>query len=341
MPQLQRAQALLQAGQGAQAWLLLAPLRPAINANGQALRLFALVAQSAGRTDDAIAALQRIAELEGNPPEIVGALADMLGKAGRHNDALVEWDRLVELHPELADAHLNRAVTAANAGLHDKSLEAAEAGLARFPGHARLLATKAMALKNVGRIEESIDAFAVAVAADPNRALTRHNQGVALRSAFRLEEACEAYATAQRLGMKGAQFHANWAAAMLEAGHVDEAADLYRKALNEDPLHEESRRALTRLAIEYRGGDGAFSHYEQIARERPGETKPWLDWAMALILNRKTAEAEAVAERGLAAHPGDWGLRTVRSYARGLVGDAGSAMDELEDLLAGHAMIRA
>jgi len=44
-----------------------------------------------------------------------------------------------------------------------------------------------------------------------------------------------------------------------------------------------------------------------------------------------------VAERGLAAHPGDWGLRTVRSYARGLVGDAGSAMDELEDLLAGHA----
>ena len=337
MPQLQRAQTLLQAGQGAQAWLLLAPLRPAINANGQALRLFALVAQSAGRTDDAIAALQRIAELEGNPPEIVGALADMLGKAGRHNDALVEWDRLVELHPELADAHLNRAVTAANAGLHDKSLEAAEAGLARFPGHARLLATKAMALKNVGRIEESIDAFAVAVAADPNRALTRHNQGVALRSAFRLEEACEAYATAQRLGMKGAQFHANWAAAMLEAGHVDEAADLYRKALNEDPLHEESRRALTRLAIEYRGGDGAFSHYEQIARERPGETKPWLDWAMALILNRKTAEAEAVAERGLAAHPGDWGLRTVRSYARGLVGDAGSAMDELEDLLAGHA----
>ena len=337
MPQLQRAQTLLQAGQGAQAWLLLAPLRPAINANGQALRLFALVAQSAGRTDDAIAALQRIAELEGNPPEIVGALADMLGKAGRHNDALVEWDRLVELHPELADAHLNRAVTAANAGLHDKSLETAEAGLARFPGHARLLATKAMALKNIGRIEESIDAFAVAVAADPNRALTRHNQGVALRSAFRLEEACEAYATAQRLGMKGAQFHANWAAAMLEAGHVDEAADLYRKALNEDPLHEESRRALTRLAIEYRGGDGAFSHYEQIARERPGETKPWLDWAMALILNRKTAEAEAVAERGLAAHPGDWGLRTVRSYARGLVGDAGSAMDELEDLLAGHA----
>jgi tetratricopeptide (TPR) repeat protein len=336
MPQLQRAQALLQGGQGAQAWLVMAPLRAAIDGNGQALRLFALVAQSAGRIDEAIGALKRIAALEGNPPEIVGALADMLGKAGRHRDALAEWDRLVALHPDLPDAHLNRAVTAANAGLQDVAIEAADVGLARFPGHARLLATRAMALKNVGRIEESIGAFAVAVSADPNRALTRHNQGVALRSAFRLEEAREAYAAAAGLGMKGAQFLANWAAATLEAGHVDEAAELYSKALREDPLHDESRRALTRLAIEYRDGEGAFSHYEKVARERPGELSSWVDWAMALIMNRRTAEAEAVAEQGLAAHRDAWELKAVRSYARGLVGDAALALKELDDLSARH-----
>src|SRR4029450_5241589 len=109
--------------------------------------------------------------------------------------------------------------------------------------------------------------------------------------AFRLEEACEAYATAERLGMKGAQFLANWAAATLESGHVDEAAELYHKALGEDPMHEESRRALPRLAIEYRGGEGAFSHYESVARERPGQPKPWLDWAMGLIINYKNPAA--------------------------------------------------
>ena len=336
MPQLQRAQMLHQQGRVGDAWTVLAPIRRAIDSHGQGLRLYALVAQSAGRIDEAAQALERIIVLEDEPPEIIGGLADMLGKAGRHEEALHHWERLVASHPEIADAHLNRAVTAASAGLHDRSLEAADAGLARFPKHARLLATKAMALKNIGRIEESIDAFAVAVAADPNRALTRHNQGVALRSAFRLEEACEAYATAERLGMKGAQFLANWAAATLESGHVDEAAELYHKALSEDPLHEESRKALTRLAIEYRSGEGAFSHYESVARERPGQPKPWLDWAMALIMNRKTAEAEAVAERGLAVHPGDWELRAVRSYARGVVGDAGPALNELENLLASH-----
>ena len=337
MPQLQRAQMLHQQGRIGEAWAALTPLRAAIDDHGQALRLFALVAGAAGRTDEAIAALQRIAALERDPPEIVGAMADLLGKAGRHGEALGHWDRLVASHPQLADAHLNRAVTAANAGRHDASLAAAEEGLRRFPGHARLLATQAMALNNLGRADEAVALFEQAVAADPGRALTRHNQGVALRSAYRLEEACEAYAAAERLGMKGAQFLANWAAAALESDRIDEAANLYHRALREDPEHDESRRALTRLAIEYRGGDGAFAHYEAAARDHPGAPKPWQDWAMALIMNRKTAEAEAVADRALAVHPDDWELKAVRSYARGLVGDAPAALDELEDLIARHA----
>ena len=187
MPQLQRAQLLHQQGRIGEAWTALAPLRSAIDSHGQALRLYALVAQSADRIDEAIGALERIAVLERDPPEIIGALADMLGQAGRYSEALPLWDRLVARHPELADAHLNRAIAAANAGRHELAVEAAVAGLKRFPGHARLLATRAMALKNAGRIEDAVKAFEVAVAADPDRALTRHNQAVALRAACRYE----------------------------------------------------------------------------------------------------------------------------------------------------------
>ena len=115
MPQLQRAQLLQQQGRIGEAWSALAPLRSAIDGHGQALRLYALVAQSASRIDDAVGAMERIAVLERDPPEIIGALADMLGQAGRHAEALPLWDQLVARHPELADAHLNRAITAANA----------------------------------------------------------------------------------------------------------------------------------------------------------------------------------------------------------------------------------
>lgn len=334
LPQLQRAQLLLQQGRGGEAWVVLAPLRPAMDGNGQALRMLALAAQGAGRIDDAVEALQRILKLEKDPPEILGALADMLGSAGRHDEALVHWGRLVALHPELADAHLNRAIAAANSGQHELAVAAADGGLKRFPGHARLLAVKAMALKNAGRIEESVRLFDQAVTADPQRPLTRHNQAVALRAACRFEEACEAYAEAERLGMRGAQFHANWAAAALEAGRVEQAEILYERALREEPEYDEARKGLTRLKIEYRQGDGAFAHYAQAAAAQGASAKAWLDWVEALIVNRRVGEAAEVAERGLAANPANINLQASRSFARGMIGDASTALAELETLIA-------
>lgn len=331
MPQLQRAQMLQQEGRVGEAWTALAPLRSAIDRHGQALRLYAIVAQSAGRIDDSIDALKRISTLEGAPADILGALADALGRANRHDEALPLWDNLVARHPELADAHLNRAITAANAGRHELAVEAAEAGLKRFPGHARLLATKAMALKNTGRIEDAIKAFEVAVAADPDRALTRHNQAVALRAACRYEDACEAYEASAKLGMKGAQFHANWAAAALEAERVEEAAELYGKALAEDPGHQESLKGLTRLQIEYRGGSEAFKHYEMSAVRRQSP-EAWSDWLSELCSHSRHAEAAAVGIRALEAFPGNPGLIAASAFASGMVGDAGTSLAQFERL---------
>ena len=333
MPQLQRVQMLYQQGRAGEAWSALAPLRTAIDGNGQALRLYALVAESVGQTDAVIAALKRIAALEGDPPEIIGAIADTYGKAGRHAEAYEHWQAMVALYPDIAEAHLNCAVAAANAGLHDKAIEATDNGLARFPGDARLLATKAMALKNADRIPESLPFFEQAVAADPNRALTRHNQAVALRAACRFDEACEAYAEAERLGMKGAQFHANWAAATLEAGRIEQAEDLYRRSLAEDPSLDEARKGLTRLKIEYHGGEDAFAHYERAAQKRPSDPRTWLDWSRALIANRQMAEAGAVAERGLMANPGTSELKAVKAFVHGMTGNASAALEELDVLL--------
>lgn len=331
LPQLQRAQLLLQQGRGGEAWLILAPLRQAMNGQGHALRLYALAAQGVGRFDEAASALKRILELENNPPEILGALADMLGKAGRHGEALVHWDRLVALHPELADAHLNRAIAAADSGQHALAIAAADEGLKRFKGHARLLAVKAMALKNAGSTEESLALFEQAVAADPKRPLTRHNQAVALRAACRFEEACDAYAEAERLGMKGAQFHANWAAAALEAQRVEEAAGLYRKALAEDPGHQEALRALARLQIEYRGGEDAFAHYGESARVR-ASPEAWSEWVSALCHHNRHGEAAEVGERGLKQFEDDPGLRAVAAFAAGMSKDAASALRQFDSL---------
>ena len=331
LPQLQQAQELLQSGQAAQAWLVMAPLRTTIDSYGQALRLYSLVAQAVGRIDDTIAALKRIAELEGEPPEILGAIADTYGKAGRHTEAYEHWSAMVSRYPTIVEAHLNRAVAAADAGLHDNALTAVDEALKRFPEESRLLATKAMALKNVGRIQESVEAFEIAVSADPGRALTRHNQGVALRAACRYTEACEAFEESARLGMKGAPFYANWAAAALEAGQVDQASSLYRRALAEDPTHGESLRGLTRLQIEYRDGEDAFSPYQDLVAKRP-DPKSWLAWLNALASNKHYEAMAEVGERALAEFPHHAMILALSAFARGITGDAATALRSIEKL---------
>jgi len=331
LPQLQRALGLHQSGRNSEAWFILAPLRSAIDHDGQALRLYALVAQSGSRLDDAIGALRQIAAIEGEPPDILGVLGEMLGNVGRHEEAMAVWERLIAREPRLADAHVNRVIAADNARLQDRAVDAADDGLRRFPEHPRLLAVKAMALKNGGRISEAVSAFDRAVAADPGRALTRHNQGVTLRAACRFDEACEAFAAAERLGLKGAQFHANWGAAALEAGRVDEAASLYRKALGEDPAHQEARQALTRLQIEYFGADDPFAHYEASAAAKGFAGDAFLDWIGALMRHNRPDQAAEIASRALLHHPNDPNFRVMEAYLKGMSGDPVPWLDKLEE----------
>jgi tetratricopeptide (TPR) repeat protein len=331
--QLQRVQMLQQTGRTGEAWTAIAPLRAAIADHGQALRLYALVAQAAAQVDPAAEALRRIITIEREPPEIVGALADMLGTAGRHPEALTLWTRLTVLLPGNADAHLNRAISAGNAGKHDIAIAAADAGLGHFPGHARLLAVKAMALKNAGRVDEALPVFDAAIAADPNRPLTRHNQAVALRAAHRFDEACAAFATSERLGMTGAQFNANWAAAALEAGDVDGAVGLYTRALDQEPGLDEALKGLTRIQVEFRDGKAAFDQYRRWAERVPASAEPWVQWSNALIVHNRLDEAADVAERGLGAHPGLPQLAVTHAFGRGMAGDAGPWLDRLESLL--------
>jgi len=335
LAQLQRGQMLHQAGRIEEAWRAIAPLRAAIADHGQGLRLYALVAQAARQVDPAADALRRIISIEREPPEIVGALADLLGTAGRHDEALTHWTRLTVLLPAAADAHLNRAIAADQAGKYDIAIAAADAGLSRFPGHPRLLGVKAMALKNQGRLEESIALFDAAVAADPDRALTRHNQAVTLRAACRFDDACEAFSIAERLGMKGAPFHANWAAAALEAGRIDEAGDLYRRAITADPSYAEAKAGLTRLQIEYRGGQDAFAHYERIALAS-GTLADWIEHATILRVHRRNAEAAEVAGQAIGRFGEEPALVAVHAIAQGIEGDAAPALERLERTFGGR-----
>ncbi|MEO7815124.1 MAG: tetratricopeptide repeat protein, partial [Sphingomicrobium sp.] len=329
---LNGAEALLRAGRAVEAWQAAAPLRQAIDQSSPQLRSFAGIAIAAGQVDPAVDALRRAATIEGDPPDLIGGIADLLESAGRFDESLTYWDRLAALRPDLVDAHLNRAITADKAGRHDRAIDAADAGLKRFPGHARLLAVRAMALKNAGRLDDALATFDQAIVADPDRALTRYNQAVTLRAAMRFDESCEAYQTAARLGLHGAEFHANWAAAALEAGRVGQAEQLYRRALDENPAEQQALRALTRLKIEYLEDEDGFDHYETSCEARGSSIEAWIDWIGALSANYRLEQAAEVGRRAQARHPGEPTLIARTAIAEGMSGDASAALDRLSRL---------
>lgn len=336
VPQLQtqllRAQQLAQTGKMGEAWATLAPLRPAIGNHAGALRLYALVAQSNGAADQAIDALKRLLVLENEPIELVGALADTLGEAGRHGEAFDYWTRLVTRQPGAIDAHLNRALAASSAGRFDDAVRAADEGLQRQAGHPRLLAAKGLALKNAGRLDEAIAAFEQAVEAEPARGLTRFNQAATLRAACRYSEASAAYSKANQLGVAGAELDTSWAAAALEDGDVELAETLYRRAYQTDPSHSEAGKGLTRLLIEYRGGDNAFAHYRDRARANSHDRRTWNDWVAALMFNKQNEMAGEVAREALRLHPDDMIFRSVDLFVEGITGDTARSLDGLERL---------
>jgi predicted Zn-dependent protease len=52
----------------------------------------------------------------------------------------------------------------------------------------------------------------------------------------------------------------------------------------------------------------ALAQYEQIVAKVPDNTGAWIEYASVLYKDHKTADAEQVLEKGLAAKPGDSSL---------------------------------
>jgi Tfp pilus assembly protein PilF len=329
---LQHARGLYGEGRTGESWNMASPLRPAIDRDGQALRVYAQIAMSAGAIEAAVDGLQQAARLEDDPADVIGGLADLLGTVGQLDEALRYWTLLAAKYPELADAHLNRAVTAAKTGNHELALQAADAGLRRFSGHARLLAVKAMALGQLGRRDESLNAFRQSILADPGRALTHFNRALVLRDAGRFAEACAAFSEAKGLGLAGAQFHATWAGAALAAGDLEDAGRLYRTALGAEPGHLESLKALTAMEFEFGEPGDAFAHFEQSLRDRNHGADAWLDWVAELCANYRYKEAAEVGERARAMHQDQPALDLLIELAKGMSGDAASALKQLAKL---------
>ena len=247
--------------------------RSAVRLNGNlaaAWNNLGIILQEAGKFDESVTCLERVAGMQGDNAEIHNNLANTYKRLGRLDKAEAHYSRALELHPNYAEAHsnlstllndrgdLDRAAAEArlaieiNPQLADAYLNIAavemtrrrfpealrwlEALLAFAPFNAAGLAARATVLKDAGRLEEALDSVRQAVGIAQDNADTHNTLGQILQALGRYGEADEAYKKAIALpGIAAENARIGQGVMLMEIGREAEAIAAFDSVLADYP----------------------------------------------------------------------------------------------------------
>jgi Flp pilus assembly protein TadD len=161
-----------------------------------------------GRTDEAIAALRRGVELDGNNASIRFQLASALRKAGLQDEARSDF---------LLAGELMKA-----------KLDFEQAGLATMNGIRQLRA---------GKPSEAAAALRAAVERKPDYPEANYYLGIALAQMGADSEAVRAFERALQRRPQSAEIHYNFGIALWQMGRAQEATREFRRTATLDPQH--------------------------------------------------------------------------------------------------------
>ncbi|OAN52152.1 hypothetical protein A6A04_00115 [Paramagnetospirillum marisnigri] len=246
---LAQAEALLRAGNAAEAAKLCQRLRKAHPKLAEAAKLAGMAAYLLGRHAEAETALAAyVKQVPNDPGGLVnlGNAQQALGKAARAADS---FRRALALVPDAAPIHYNLG-----SALHDLNDCAAAAdsfgrAVALRPDYGKAWAALGMVLAETGRAAEAAEAYGRAVALDLGSARLRSNLGSALQDAGRLDEAIVAHEAAVKLAPDSPECHNNLGTALFAVARQSDAMAEYRAALALDPMDLKAHRNLLAAAI--------------------------------------------------------------------------------------------
>jgi tetratricopeptide (TPR) repeat protein len=151
---LQSAQALLAAGQAAQAATLLESLCAEEPLHREASSLYFAALFGAARFNQALAEAQRMLAISGPDAAGLGNVAAAQGRLGRPAEALAALDEALRLEPGRQEALVNRAALLYMLGRIPEAVACAQEGLRRYPDDANLHWNLAIGQLLLGNFEE-------------------------------------------------------------------------------------------------------------------------------------------------------------------------------------------
>jgi predicted TPR repeat methyltransferase len=163
---------------------------------------------------------------------------------GRSDEAVALIERSLELEPDRADWHSNLGIVLQDGLQLDGAAAAYERAIALDPEHANAHNNRGVVLRAKGRTAEAEATYRTALRIDPDHADAYHNLGVLLTGLGRRREAALCFSKVITLQPKHPEARRLLAVAHYTLGEVDKAVEIFEDWLREEPDEPIARHML-------------------------------------------------------------------------------------------------
>jgi tetratricopeptide (TPR) repeat protein len=256
---LNQAVRLHQNGDLARAEPLYRQVLQAEPSNVNALHLFGILANQAGRHDVGIPLLRQAIALNSSVPEMHGNLASALFDHGNilfgkelFAQAADCYRQALAINPDQVETHNNLGNAYHRQGQLEEAAACFRQALALNPQYADAHFNLGNVCFDQGKFDDAVACYRAALRLNPQHAEAHNNLGNALKELGQLADATKFYRQATFLKRRQPQFFANLGNVLKDQGQLTAAAECYRQALRIAPNRADVHASLG-VALAWQG----------------------------------------------------------------------------------------
>jgi predicted TPR repeat methyltransferase len=176
-----------------------------------------------------------ILEVAPDHPDALHFSGVLAHQRGRSDEAVALIERSLQLEPARADWHSNLGIVLQEQLELDEAIAAYRTAIALDSTHANAHSNLGVVLRATGKLAEAEDAYRAAIRLDPEHSDAYHNLGVLLNAQHRSREAAFCFSKVITLRPKDPEARRLLALAHCTLGEVEQAVAIFEEWLADDP----------------------------------------------------------------------------------------------------------
>ena len=222
-----------------------------------------------GKTDSALASSQAFVVAHPDSSEAHGYLGTMYTEIGRLDDALAAFNRVTELDPGKMDGYRNLALLQAKLGKVEAAIQTLTIGLGKTSNAAELLLERGLVRGNAVQFTEAVADFEQAIKQAPRDLEGYHNLALMLTATGDFDGALAVLDRGLNVAPGNARILVNKGGVLHSKGDISGAFKTYRSAIDATPEDSQVHRAFGFMAAEVGSLEVAEAAWSETVRLNP------------------------------------------------------------------------